>query len=33
MLTKIKENWKEYAICIVIGAVAVYLWKNQTKSK
>jgi hypothetical protein len=31
MLTKIKDNWKEYAICIVIGAAAVYSWNNHNK--
>ncbi|WNE40127.1 MAG: hypothetical protein GBAus27B_000194 [Mycoplasmataceae bacterium] len=32
MLTKIKENYKEYLICLAIGAVAMYLWNNH-KSK
>ena len=33
MLTKIKENWKEYLICIALGAAAIYFWNSQTKTK
>lgn len=33
MLTKIKENWKEYAICVALGAGIVILYQQFFANK